>query len=103
MKKSSNVTLGLLAAVAMIATSGCSRRTEVRDCVDENKRIVEDWRCGQGRPTGYAGAWPYYWMYGGRAGGHLGDTVVGGSTSPTAGAHSVSRGGFGTHAGSGIS
>ncbi len=103
MKKSSEVTLGLLAAVAMAASTGCSRKAEVRDCVDQDKRIVDSRLCEQGRPAGYAGVWPYYWMYGGSSGGRIGDAVVGGRTSPSPGAHAVSRGGFGSHAGSGIS
>jgi hypothetical protein len=101
MKKSSSVTLTLLAAVAALATTACSR-TEVRDCVDQNRRIVDDRKCEQRGGGGYVsgGYLPYYWLYSGRSGGRIGDMVVGGSTAPRAGVRSVSgrsvsRGGFG--------
>ncbi len=106
MKKSSSVTLGLLTAVAMMATTGCNRRTEVRDCIDQNRQIVDERLCQQQdeqRQRGYGGAMPYYWMYGGSSGGRVGDTVVGGSTSPTPGVGAVSRGGFGTSMHGGVS
>jgi uncharacterized protein YgiB involved in biofilm formation len=105
MKKSSSLTLTLLAAVASLAATSC-RRTEVRDCVDQNRRIVDDRYCQQNNGTGYGGGYggggymPYYWLYSGRSGGRIGDMVMGGATTPTAGARavsgrSVSRGGFG--------
>jgi hypothetical protein len=94
MKKSSRVRLTLLAAVALAAGSGC-QKTEVRDCVDQDRRIVDDSLC-QGQPTNNTGGHFFYWMYGGNSGGRFGDTVVGGSTTPAAGAQAVTRGGFGS-------
>jgi uncharacterized protein YgiB involved in biofilm formation len=100
MKKSASVTLGLLAAAAMVGATGC-RRTEVRDCVDQTRSLVSDSLCEQedqwdesGR-TGYNAQRLYFWSYGGATGGHLGDTVVGGHSSPTSGSAVVGRGGFG--------
>ncbi len=109
MKKSSSVTLTLLAAVAALSTTACSR-TEVRDCVDQNRRIVDDRYCEQNGSTtgGHAGGgfMPYYWLYNGSSGGRVGDSVVGGALAPTPGAkavsgRSVSRGGFGHSFGTG--
>lgn len=100
MKKSSSITLGLLAAVAMAVTTGC-RRTEVRDCVDQNNRIVDEKFCKGQQPqqqqsTSHGGGFvPYYWMYGGSSGGRIGDTVIGGRNTPTPGMRAVTRGGFG--------
>jgi uncharacterized protein YgiB involved in biofilm formation len=92
MKKSSVVTLTLLAAAALVASRGCNRPTEVRDCVDENRRIVDNSWCDQ--PSSYYGG-HYYWMYGGNSGGRAGDTVFGGSATPTPGVSAITRGGFG--------
>lgn len=77
MRRSKEVKLLLLAAVAL-AVTGC--RDERRDCVDSRGRIEADAACH----AGTAGA---HYIYGGASGGHVGDVVVGGS--------SVSRGGFG--------
>lgn len=106
MKKSSSITLGLLAAAAMVATTGCSRRTEVRDCVDKDHRMVEPALCEQrdeaNQRTGYTGGgmyYPFFWHYGGASGGNLGDVVMGGSATPTPGFSAVTRGGFGTSMG----
>jgi hypothetical protein len=99
MKKCSSITLGLLAAAALVATTGCNRRTEVQDCIDQDRHIVDSALCDQqdeARRNGYIGRFPYYWNYGGSAGGHLGDVVYGGSASPTSGFSAVSRGGFGS-------
>lgn len=103
MKKSSSVTLTLLAAVAALATTGCTKK-ETRNCIDQNNRIIEDRYCEQQPVTGYyGGSYPYYWRYGGSSGGHIGDLVFGGSSTPTPGrtavSGSVSRGGFGSSAG----
>lgn len=105
MKKSSSITLGLLAAAALMATTGCSRRTEVRDCVDKDQRIVEPALCQQQEENrqrgGYVGGgfYPYLWHYGGSSGGQMGDAVIGGSSTPTPGMSAVSRGGFGSSMG----
>lgn len=69
--------------------TGC--KPEHRDCVDAANHKLPDQAC-EANPgsSGYVpGA--HYW-YGGSSGGHVGDTVVGGS--------SVSRGGFGSIGGS---
>jgi len=105
MKKSSSITLGLLAAAALMATTGCSRRTEVRECVDKDHRIVEPALCQQQEENrqrgGYMGGYyPYLWHYGGSSGGRLGDAVMGGSSTPTPGMSAVTRGGFGSSMGS---
>ena len=104
MKKSSSITLGLLAAAAMMVTTGCSRRTEVRDCIDKDRRLVEPALCEQQeemrRRPGYGGGYsPYIWHFGGSSGGRLGDMVVGGNPTPTPGVSTVTRGGFGTSMG----
>lgn len=88
MRRSREVHLTLLASLALTLTA-C--KPEHRDCVDAQSRKLPDSAC-QATPgsTGYvAGA--HYW-YGGASGGHVGDTVIGGS--------SVSRGGFGGIGGS---
>jgi len=76
MRKSKEVRTALLAAVAL-AMVGC--RDERRDCVDMQNHLQPDSAC-------QAGAGGAHYIYGGASGGHVGDTVVGGS---------VSRGGFG--------
>ena len=78
MGKSEAVPLTLLAAVSALLT-GC--QNQPRHCVDAQGRIVTDSNCSPGT----AG---FHYVYGGSSGGHIGDTVVGGS---------VSRGGFGWH------
>ncbi len=76
MRKSREVQLTILAAIALSVT-GC--RNERRDCVDTQGRLQPDSTC-------QAGMYGAHYVYGGSSGGHIGDTVVGGS---------VSRGGFG--------
>jgi hypothetical protein len=76
MRKSREVPLTLLAAIAL-STTAC--RDEHRDCVDAQNRIAPDSGC----QVGSSGA---HYIYGGSSGGHVGDAVVGGS---------VTRGGFG--------
>ena len=113
MKRSSQVTLGFLATAALAFTSGC-RNNERRDCVDEQNRIVGEQNCSladQQRRGGYAGYIPYRYLYGGRTGGHFGDSVLDGNPAPGmssggfsgSGSHSTgtSRGGFGGFFGGG--
>jgi hypothetical protein len=76
MRKSREVQLTLLAAVALSMTA-C--RSQHRDCVDAQGRMLPDSSCS----TGMYGS---HYVYGGSSGGHVGDYVMGGS---------VSRGGFG--------
>ena len=77
MRKSKEVQLTLLAAIALSMTA-C--QDEHRNCVDGHNRLLPDANC----QTGTGGA---RYVYGGSSGGHVGDSVVGAS--------SVSRGGFG--------
>lgn len=103
MKKSSQVTLGLVASMAL-AFTGCSRRgAERRDCVDEQNHIVGEQNCANAedrRSHGYVGYLPYRWTYGGRTGGRIGDTVFEGNPRPGMGV-SAGRGGstFGSPSG----
>lgn len=77
MRRSKEVQLTVLASVALTIT-GCN---EPRNCVDANSRLLPPSACQTSSPA--TGA---HWIYGGSSGGHIGDTVVGGS---------ISRGGFG--------
>src|SRR5580692_5279063 len=92
MRKSSDVPLTLLAALALF-TTGCHDRHESRNCVDAQGRIVPDSNC-----QAHAPGMSYHYIYGGASGGRVGDAVVGGSTTPSE--SDVSRGGFG-HGGGG--
>jgi hypothetical protein len=83
MRKSREIHLTLLAVMALSVTA-C--RDEHRDCVDSKGRLLPDSSCQTNTPGAQ------YW-YGGSSGGHIGDSVVGGS--------SVSRGGFGGIGGDG--
>jgi hypothetical protein len=49
LKKSSQITLGLVASLAMAFTSGC-RRSEAQNCVGADNRIVGDQFCDQADP-----------------------------------------------------
>ncbi len=83
MRKSKEVKLTLLAAMALTMVA-C--RDERRDCVDAQGRIIPNTTCD----AGSSGA---HYVYGGSSGGHIGDAVVGGSSTP--------RGGFGGIGGGG--
>jgi hypothetical protein len=106
MRRTRHITLGLLAAMAVAFTSGCSRQAERRDCVDLQGRLANDQNCEaaeQQRRTGYGGT-SYRYLYGGSSGGHLGDVVVNGSPSSSGGGGflgGIMRGGFGGHGDSG--
>ncbi|MGA2349493.1 MAG: hypothetical protein ABSF70_03590 [Terracidiphilus sp.] len=76
MRKSREVKLTLLAAIALSMTA-C--RDQRQDCVDAQGRLLPDSAC----QTGVYGS---HYVYGGSSGGHVGDAVVGGS---------ITRGGFG--------
>jgi hypothetical protein len=88
MRKSSEVPLKLLAALAKFVT-GRSDVPETCYCVDEQRRIVPDINC----QTSSFGT-SFHYIYGGSSGGNIGDTVVGGSTMPS-NERGVFRGGFG--------
>jgi hypothetical protein len=111
-RKSSQITLGLVASLAMAFTSGC-RRTQVQNCVGADNRIIGDQYCDEAdkqRRNSPGGYYPYRWLFGGSSGGHIGDSVLGGSTSAWpgattvrgsgAGSGGVSFGGFGSSMGS---
>lgn len=86
MRRSREVPLTLLASLALTVTA-C--RDQRRDCVDAQNHLLPSSACQTGSSGGYVpGA---HYVYGGSSGGHVGDTVVGGS---------VSRGGFGGIGGS---
>lgn len=93
MRKSREVPITLLAVLAMFVT-GCRETPESRNCVDAQGRIVPEGNCQAG-----SSGMSYRYIYGGSSGGHVGDLVVGGSTSPSS-SSGISRGGFG-HAGGG--
>jgi uncharacterized membrane protein YgcG len=76
MRKSRDVQLTILAAIALSMTACHDER---RDCVDAQNRLQPESVCQAGTPGGH-------YIYGGSSGGHTGDSVVGGG---------VSRGGFG--------
>jgi len=82
MRKSREVPLTLLAAVALSLTA-C--REQRRDCVDAYGHKLPDSSCD-------GGVYGTHYMYGGSSGGHVGDIVIGGS---------VTRGGFGDSGGGG--
>lgn len=121
MKRSLQVSAPLLAATALTLLSGC-RQPEMKRCVDENNKVVDESFCknapglqGNGQSNGnngYRGGlgggmmfFPYRYYYGGGGGYGLGSSVFGGSITPLAGhsySSSTTRGGFGsTHGGSG--
>ena len=83
MRKSREVRLTLLAAVA-VSVTGC----DTRHCVDKQNHIQPDGYC-QASDSHMLG---YHYVHGGWSGGHIGDTVVGSS--------STARGGFGATGGS---
>lgn len=96
MRKTTSIHLSFVLAVAGALTA--CEKTEVRRCVDNQNRVVEDTNCAnqQAGPTFHP---IYFWHYGGVSGPSRGDTVVGGSRMATPGARAVSpvsRGGFGS-------
>jgi hypothetical protein len=96
MRRSKEVPLTILAVLALSVVSCRSGR---RNCVDGQNHLLPDSACqapgsGSSGSYGSGGSYGYYgahYMYGGSSGGHVGDSVVGGS---------VSRGGFGGIGGS---
>ncbi len=112
MKKSKQIGLGLLAAVALNLAS-CSQG-EPQRCVDKNNLIVEDEKCEQIERQHLGGgpilwhSFPHRWYYGGNNNG-IGSLASKGSLEPRPGARyskiNSMRGGFGStgRARSGIS
>jgi len=93
MKKSSTVTLGLVASAAVVLL-GCQ---QTQRCVNSASQVVDDFYCDESRPSSYRNF--YRWYYGGYGTGR-GAYVHGGSLTPGVGTSSssgVSRGGFGAH------
>ncbi len=102
MKKSSTVTISLLASIAFTACQ--SRSLQTRRCVDRNNAMVDDSFCKNEEttlhPPGYV---PYYhWYYGGSGARRVGSPIYTGShgssishPSTPSGSHGVTRGGFG--------
>lgn len=104
MRKSREVPLTILASIALASAAGCEHKpVEVRNCVDTQNHIVPDKDCQNSSAHGGGGGSvaAYRYIYGGASGEHNGDTVVGGESTPKAGAEvitgeeAVSRGGFG--------
>ncbi|HEV8129870.1 MAG TPA: hypothetical protein VGQ81_01360 [Acidobacteriota bacterium] len=99
MKKSSTVTLGLLASMAF---SACQSHP-TRRCVDRNNAVVDDTLCLNEEktihPPGYI---PYYHWYfpssTGRLGRSVGPIIAPSSSRPSSptSSHGVTRGGFGS-------
>lgn len=83
MRKSKEVPITLLAALAL-STTGCE--PPQHSCVDSTGHLAPESYC-QNQATGYS------YVYGGSSGGHIGDAVIGASSSPSDAG--VSRGGFG--------
>ena len=79
MRRSKEIKLTLLASLALTLTA-C--HDDHRDCVDSQNRVQPDSYCQDTHSPYYGG---YHYLYGGRSGGHYGDSVIGGS---------ISRGGF---------
>jgi len=86
MRKSRDVPLTLLAAAALTSI-GCHNGP--RHCVDAQNRLMPDSYCEEHHAPGV------HFVYGGSSGGHVGDVVVGGSSS------GISFGGFGHGGGDG--
>jgi hypothetical protein len=89
MRKSKEVPITLLAALAL-STTGCE--PPPHHCVDAQGRIAPESYC-RNQATGYT------YVFGGSTGGHIGDAVIGASTTAGSGS-GASFGGFG-HSGGG--
>ena len=89
MRKSRDVPLTILAALAL-SSAACNDAPVTKDCVDAQGHIIPDSNCQSHSGGGH-------YVYGGRSGGRVGDTVVGGSDSE----EGVSRGGLGSGEGEG--
>lgn len=103
MRKTKEIKLTLVATLAIAFAGGCRRTTEVRNCIDDQGRIVPDQKCDSSVPRGGgAGGFGYHYIYGARSGQRIGDMVYGGRAEPSWGSKVVSgetgsivRGGFG--------
>lgn len=97
MKRSSHVTAPLLAAAALVITTGCEK-PQMQRCVDENNHVVDDSLCanqptqagqqpqnlngGSGGTAYYISPYRYHYYYGGWGNYDIGTTVGGGSYFP---------------------
>jgi len=101
MKKSTSVPATLLSAIAAATLAGCSSGPrEVRRCVDEKGRYMEDYKCTDNRYRSHYYGYPRF-VYGGNFDNRSG-RVMGFRSTPSDGAHvvtpsgrTISRGGFG--------
>jgi len=97
-RASARIRLGLVPQVAALALlAGCgedAERQEVARCVDARGTVTWDDRCtgepSDPRSPGPASGASHYWYYGGR-GYNMGETVSGGSPTPTPGATQITR------------
>jgi len=88
MKRSAQVVAPLLAAAALSLLTGC-RRPQMKRCVDENNKVVDDSFCdnpNQQQNNNALFPHTYHLYYGGWGGYGVGSTAGGGSYSPTPGA-----------------
>lgn len=88
MRRSREIPTCILLLAASATLAGCN--DQQRDCVDVLNHKAPDSYCNAGTHPGA------HFLYGGRSGGHYGDTVIGGHASA-----GISRGGFGHAGGSG--
>jgi hypothetical protein len=90
MKRSRTVVLSLLSATAL-SLAGCTRRDELKTCVDRDNVMQDDDKCRdieQHYPFGGGGGF-YHWNYGGRSSNSSYDpgrsVILGGSSAPDPG------------------
>ena len=106
MKRSQQVSAPLLAAAALTLLNGC-RQQQMKRCVDEQNRVVDEKFCQDlsnqpGQPLNRQPIspgipyFPYHYYYGGSGGFGIGSPVYGGGYSPSPGVSYTTRGGFGS-------
>ena len=109
MKHSTQVATPLLAATALAVLTGC-RAPQMKRCVDENNKVVDQSFCHdqnqdpnqppQNNTTVHIPTFRYY--YGGSGSFDPGTIATGGSLAPLSGvSYSTTRGGFGSSFGGG--
>lgn len=103
MKKSKQINIVFLSALAISLLPACEEGGEVKHCVDETDKVVEEHNCTT--TSGTPPIMPHYrWYYGGNTILSPGTRVVGGSYTPAPGKSysppsTISRGGFGATGG----
>jgi hypothetical protein len=106
MKRSTQVATPLLAATALALLTGC-REPQMKRCVDENNKVVDQSFCqdqNQNQPQNNSiGHIPgFHFYYGGSGSFDPGTIATGGSLMPASGvSYSTTRGGFGSSFGGG--